>query len=103
MTDRSSPRSTEPTDEAVLELPDGTQVTLVQPNGTVRPVLGTREPPDHSASARRARVLAAWGIAPRGPRQPVADAIEQPLPLRTRTALAYELPPEIAAKLKGRG
>ncbi|CAB3770183.1 hypothetical protein [Paraburkholderia humisilvae] len=103
MTDRSSPRRTEPTDETVLQLPDGTPVTLVQPNGTTRPVLGTREPAGDNAPARRARVLAAWGIAPRGPRQPIADAIEEPLPLRTRTALAYELPPDVAAKLKARG
>src|SRR5262249_18785932 len=60
MTDRSSPRSTEPADETVLQLPDGTPVTLVQPNGTTHPVLGTREPTDNSAPARRARVLAAW-------------------------------------------
>lgn len=108
MTDHSSrsvpsPRRTEPTDETLLQLPDGTRVTLVQPNGTTRAVLGTREPADHGDEARRARVLAAWGIAPRSPRQPVAAAIEEPLPLRTRTALTYELPPDIAAQLRRRG
>ncbi|CAB3760450.1 hypothetical protein [Paraburkholderia solisilvae] len=86
-----------------MRLPDGTPVTLVQPNGMTRPVLGTREPADAGDTARRARALAAWGVAPRTPRQPVAAAIETPLPLRTRTALAYELPPEIAAQLRRRG
>ena len=81
-------------------LPDGTPITLVQPNGTTRPVLGTRTPED---AERRAQVVAHWrGGSARSPRQPIPAAIEQPLDTRTRSILSHELPPDIAALIEGR-
>jgi hypothetical protein len=86
----------------VAVLPDGTAVTLVKPDGSTRPVLGTREPADSDEVARRVRAVQAWGTG-RGKARPHTEgAIEQALPIRTRTILSHELPPDVADSVNGR-
>jgi hypothetical protein len=91
----------EPESAPVAVLPDGTPVTLVKPDGATRPVLGTREPAKTDEVARRVRALEAWGGSPRGARPQREAAIEEALPLRSRTVLSHDLPPEVAARIEG--
>lgn len=97
MTSRRSPVSA-----AVAVLPNGTPVTLVRPDGAKRPMLGTREPEDSGEVARRIRALEAWGAGGPPARRRPDNAIEQALPLRTRTILSDGLPPDVAELVNGR-
>lgn len=104
MTDRASDRPSQSPTVAVL--PDGTPVTLVTPDGAKRPVLGTREPAEADEVARRVKTLEAWGHRKHSPvraspRRQWEGAIEQALPLRTRTILSHELPPDVAEIVNG--
>ena len=70
-------------------------------NGPNLNLLGTREPVEADDLARRIKALEAWGHTQRthghgSPRRQQEGAIEQALPLRTRTALSHELPPDVA-------
>jgi hypothetical protein len=75
---------------------DAHEVTLVQENGSTKPVIGRSVPPEQSEEElvrARLKVAAHWG-ARASPRQQSEGGITEPLDLRTRTVLARELPEE---------
>ncbi len=70
------------------------EVQLVLENGQTRPVIGRSVPTDDEARAQqeaRVRVAQHWG-ARTSPRMSPQAGITEPLPLRSRTALALRLP-----------
>jgi hypothetical protein len=78
---------------------DADQVTEIQLDGDVRPVLGTAHPDD---ADKRARVLRRWG-QPASPRAERLATIDEPLPQRTQTILSHEVDPALRDRLNGGG
>lgn len=77
---------------------DAHEVELIEPNGTNRPVLGTRHPED---TARRVKVAKQWNAAGEGPRHQSLAAIEEPLVQHQQTILSYQVSTAVAARLNG--
>ncbi len=71
------------------------------PNGTTRPVLGTRSP--GGDEDRRAATIEHAGSAGRSPRQQPLVAIEVELSRRAQTILTQRLPREVRERLDGDG
>jgi hypothetical protein len=78
---------------------DADQVTEVQPDGAVRPVLGTAHPDD---ADKRAKVLRRWG-QPASPRAERLATIDEPLPQRSQTILSHEVDATLRQRLNGGG
>ncbi|MBI0329082.1 hypothetical protein [Burkholderia plantarii] len=79
---------------------DAQRVEVIVPNGTTRPVLGTRDPGDDD---RRAATIEHAGGAGRSPRQQPLASIELELPRRAQTILTQRLPREVRERLDGDG
>ena len=83
-----------------LELRDGRQtVTLVRPNGSPRPVLGTQSPLEDDRRARVAESLQVSSHQGRPAEKPAT--IEEALPVRSQTILSRGIPPEVRAVING--
>lgn len=83
-----------------LELRDGRQtVTLVRPNGSPRPLLGTQSPQEDDRRARVAESLQVPSHQGRPADKPAA--IEEPLPVRSQTILSHRLPREVRELVNG--
>jgi len=74
-------------------------VTVITPNDSTRPVLGTRHPHTADDEARRKKALAQWGGASHLSRQRQPDTIDEPLSQRSQTILSHELPADMARQL----
>lgn len=74
------------------------QVEVIKPNGTVRPVLGTRDPEEEN---RRKNVVKQWGGAAESPRQQKAATIDLPLSQRSQTILSYRVSESVRQRLNG--
>ncbi len=77
------------------------EVQLVVENGQTRPVIGRSVPTDEEVRAQqeaRVRVAQHWG-ASASPRMSRQAGITEPLPLRSRTALALRLPQAVRRSL----
>ena len=75
-------------------------VTLIRPNGSPRPVLGTQSPQEDN---RRASIAMPVDVATHSGR-PSADkpaTIDEPLPVRAQTILSYSLPREVRDVVNG--
>jgi hypothetical protein len=79
---------------------DAHRVEMIVPNGSTRPVLGTRDPGDED---RRAATIEQAGGAGRSPRQQPLASIELPLPRRAQTILTHRLPRAVQDRLDGGG
>lgn len=80
------------------QLRDGAQdIAVITPEGSSRPVLGTRSPQEQD---RRRRVVQQWGQPP-SPRARPDAAIELPLEQRTQTVLSHEVGAELRSRLNG--
>ncbi len=81
---------------------DAQRVSVIVPNGTTRPVLGTREP-GADDERRRAATIAAAGGGGSSPRQARLASIELELPRRTGTILSHRLPRALQDRINGGG
>ncbi|HWU84173.1 MAG TPA: hypothetical protein VN028_02430 [Rhodocyclaceae bacterium] len=84
----------------MLALRNGRErVSVIQPNGSQRPVLGTQSPQEDN---RRAMIAERLDLQTHRGRQVEAPAtIDEPLPVRTQTILSYRLPREVRARING--
>lgn len=75
-------------------------VTLIRPNGSPRPVLGTQSPQEDN---RRAVVAASVDIESHQGRPPADKpaTIDEPLPVRAQTILSHSLPREVREVVNG--
>jgi len=79
-------------------------VTVITPNDSNRPVLGTRHPhATDDVEARRKKVLAQWSGPSHLSRQRQADTIDELLSQRSQTILSHEVPAELAQRLNSVG
>lgn len=73
--------------------------TLVRPNGSPRPVLGTASPQEDNRRAQVAESLQVPQHAGRPGDKPAT--IDEPLPVRSQTILSYRLPQEVRQLVNG--
>jgi hypothetical protein len=75
-------------------------VTLVRPNGSPRPVLGTQSPQEDN---RRAMIAMPVDLETHSGRPPVDKpaTIDEPLPVRSQTILSYRLPRDVREIVNG--
>lgn len=79
---------------------DAHTVTVVRPNGSPRPVLGTQQPQEDNRRAAIAERMHIEGHSGR-PDPNAPASIDEPLPVRTQTILSYRLPREVRALVNG--
>jgi len=76
---------------------DAHRVEVVTINGETRPQLGRAQVED---SARRADVYRQWGMPVHSLRETAPATIDEPLPQRTQTVLAHQLPATLRQRLR---